>query len=94
MIDDDWRKHHNARFGIGTGRIVPIEEPIDDPHDGMPYTEAQERRATAEAVERRMVARDPEKALRDPDRAADAGLWGWLALFAIITVALVWLTAS
>lgn len=61
----------------------------DDPHDGMPYTAAQEARATAEAVERRLTNRNPERALSGPEKPS-SGLFGWLVLGALVAVALAW----
>ena len=83
---DEWRKRHNARFGIGTGRLVPIEEPTDDPHDGMLPTAAQEARAEAAAKARHAVAHDPESALGGPERAPSR-LWSHLVFWALVLAA-------
>lgn len=85
---DKWRNRHNARFGIGTGRLVSIEEPTDDPHDSMMPTPRQIARAEAEARERRQVAENPERALIDPEGAP--GIWGWIVLGVIVCVAMAW----
>lgn len=88
---DEWRKRHNARFGIGTGRLVPIEEPTDDPHDGMLPTAAQEARAEAAAKARQAVAHDPESALSDPESRD----WrGWLVLGAMALLALAFMAVG